>query len=384
MLTGRTRHVLAGAITITIFTAAVYVGVQAATGAFAPRYDLVATFDAAGQGLIAESDVKVRGVNIGEVSSVRLVNGRAQVTMKIERAEKVPENASATIRPKTLFGEKFVDIDPGPDETSGPFLPDGGRLVRTTGGFELERILAELHPVLQAVDGDDLAVVLGELAESGRDLGPTINRAVANFTQVADVQARHAADMQQFLDDLALLSEELSRRSGDLVAGATDLNAALPDLNARDDQLAVVLDQAARLSSDLADVLEANKPFMEKGITQGGKALQEIYDQREQLPGLVRGLRYFLQVLAEVGRIELGDGTRLAAIKGILGGGSECGRTTVGCPVYSGAPSGRGAPAGSPPRAPASAVPELPLELPLPTPQTGADALTSLVEGALR
>ena len=373
VLSRRSREVVTGTIAVLLVTAVVYVGVRAANGDFAPSYDLVATFDAAGQGLISESDVKIHGVNIGKVRSVELDAGRALVTMRIDADEDVPEAATATIRAKTLFGEKFVDIDPGEFETTGPFLSDGERIAQTTGGFELEQILADAHPILEAVDPEDLAVILSALAEAGRDLGATVNRSIANFAAVADVQARHDADTQQFLDDLALLSEELADRGDDLVGMATDLNVALPPLNERGDKLTTVLDEAARLAADLADVLEANRPLLEKGVTKGGRVLQTLYDQRGQLPGLVRGLRYFLQVLAEVGRIELGDGTRLAAIKGILGGGSPCGRTTVGCTTYAGPPAG----AASIARAPAE-------PLALPAPIRGPDALISLIEGTLR
>lgn len=368
---------LAGIITVVILTGSVYVGVRAANGAFDPVYEVSASFDAAGQGLLPESDVKIHGVNIGEVTAVELVDGRALVKMRINDDERIPVESTATIRPKTLFGEKFVDIDPGEAETSGPFLDDGGRIANTVGGFELERILADLYPVLQAVDGDELATILSELSAAGRGMGPTINRSIENFTAVADVQARHATDVQQFLDDLALLSEELAQRSDDLVAGATDLNVALPPLNQRGDQLAVVLDQAARLSTDLADLLEANRPLQDKAITQGGKALEELYDQRAQIPGLVRGLRYFLQVLSEVGRIELGDGTRLAAVKAIMGGGSTCGRTTVGCATYGDPPAGRST--GPHPGGEATA----PATLPGPEAVGGAEGLVTLVQGLL-
>ncbi|HEX7167198.1 MAG TPA: MlaD family protein [Acidimicrobiales bacterium] len=391
-LSPRMRDVLAGAITVTLLVSGTFLGITAATGRFTPRYRLLASFDAAGQGLIRDSDVKIHGVNIGQVASVKLVAGRALVTMDIDSEERVPRVATATIRPKTLFGEKFVDIDPGDDETTGPFLRDGERIEKTTGGFELEKILADLYPVLQSVDGDQLATIVTELSASGRDLGATVNRAIANFSKVADVQARHATETQQFLSDLALLSEELDRRAGDLVAGATDLNAALPPLNARSDELATILDQAARLSTDLADILEANRPFIDKNILYGGKTLQLLYDRRDQLPGLVRGLRYFLQVLGEVGRIELGDGTRLAAVKGILGGGSECGRTTVGCPTYEGDPAGRAASERAAAAGSAQGgdgeqdgghgdAPVAPP--PLPAPTTGPEALVTLVQGLL-
>ena len=385
---------LAGAIVMILMSSLTVFGVRAANGALRPRYQVVASFESAGQGLIEKSDVKIRGVNIGSVKSVRLRDGRALVRMDIDDDERVPASATATIRPKTLFGEKFVDIDPGIDETAGPFLTDEQEIRETTGGFELEKVLSQAYPIVQAIDPDELATILKELAAAGDDLGPTVNRTIVNFRKIAEQQGNRTEELAQFLDDLALLSETLETTSPVLVDTARDLNVALPELNRRGPQLATALDQAARLSADLADLLEANRPFLDKSITQGGKTIQLLFDERGQLPGLVRGLRYFFEVLGSVGRIELGDGTRLAAVKGILGGGPACGRTVMGCPLYEEAPAGRSpGPASATGRVPAGGsgdagagggAPAGTLLDPLPAPVSGAPGIVSLVEGLLR
>lgn len=335
----RTVNMLTGAITMLVLVAATVLGVKYSDGAFADRYQVEATFDAAGQGLISDSDVKIHGFNIGEVRGVSLEGGRARVRMDIDAGQRIPASAVATIRPKTLFGEKFVDIDPGDDEASGPFLEDEEEIRHTVGGFELERILSRAHPVLQAIDPAELATVLSTLAEAGEGSSEAVNRQIARFSELARIQASHDADTRLFLSDLALLSEELAGRADELVGAADDLNEVLPDLNERGDELAVVLDQAARLSGDVADLLQANRSFSEKSITKGGQTLQVLYDQRAQLAPLVIGLRQFLQTLAEVGRIPFGDGTFLAAIKFVMGEESGCGRTSEGCPSYRGAMS---------------------------------------------
>jgi phospholipid/cholesterol/gamma-HCH transport system substrate-binding protein len=369
----RATRMLAGAIVLVLASSLTVFGVRFANGALKPRYQVVASFESAGQGLLSKSDVKIRGVNIGSVKTVELREGRAFVRMDIDDDERVPVASTATIRPKTLFGEKFVDIDPGPTETTGPFLRDEQAITQTTGGFELEKVLSEAYPIVQAIDPDELASILKELAAAGDDLGPTVNRTIVNFRKVADQQNARTAELARFLDDLALLAETLETTSPVLVDTARDANVALPELNARGPQLAIALDQAARLSADVADLLEANRPFLDKSIVQGGKTVQLLFDERGQIPGLVRGLRYFFEVLGSVGRIELGDGTNLAAVKGILGGGSPCGRTVMGCPLYEGEPAGRSpGPASSSAPAPLAAAPA-----------TGADAVVSLVQGLI-
>ena len=123
MITLRRQNMLTGAIALLLMVSTIAVGVKAAFGAFDGGYKLVGTFSAAGQGLLPGSDVKVRGVNIGAVRSIELKDGKAEVTLRIKDGEQVPKAAIARVRAKTLFGEKFIDIDLSEaDEAKGPFF----------------------------------------------------------------------------------------------------------------------------------------------------------------------------------------------------------------------------------------------------------------------
>ena len=391
---------MTGLIALTLFGSLTVFGVYLGAGKLSPKYYLHARFTAAGQGLENGSDVKIHGINVGQVTTVHLVNGEAQVNMFLHSGQKVPTNASATIRPKTLFGEKFVDIDPGPNEATGPFLKNNGSIAQTTGGFELEQVLSDLYPILQAVRPEDITTLLDTLANAGQGLGPEVNRQIAAFQQVADVNVAHDADTRQFLDDLSKLSNTLANSAPDLVAGSKDLNVALPDLNAQAGNLTTVLDQLTRLSSDAADILDANRGFLNKAATEGGKTIQLLYDNRGQLPAVINGLREFLQVLGEAAGTlpdPSSPGTTFATIKFIVLGGSLCGgghdpqhpplpcqvagATLPPIPGISGASPP--APAAGQSAAGAPTAPGLP-PVTLPGPARGLQAITALLGGLLK
>src|SRR5437660_4679011 len=162
---------MTGLIALTLFGSLTVFGVYLGAGKLSPKYHLHARFAAAGQGLENGSDVKIHGINVGQVTTVHLVGGRAQVNMALHGGQKVPVSSSATIRPKTLFGEKFVDIDPGPHEAQGPFLKGNGFIKKTTGGFELEQVLSEAYPILTAIRPEDLTTLLDTLAQGGQGTG---------------------------------------------------------------------------------------------------------------------------------------------------------------------------------------------------------------------
>jgi phospholipid/cholesterol/gamma-HCH transport system substrate-binding protein len=314
----RNRFMISGAIGLIFVISLVTLGIKSSFGAFDGGYHLTGSFAAAGQGLLEGSDVKVRGVNVGEVDQIELVDNRAVITLRIEDRHRIPETVQAVIRPKTLFGEKFVDLTLGDDELSGPYLEDGGTIEDTLGGFELERVLAEAYPVIESIDPAELAVILDELATAGEGLGENINRSIVNGAVLTRLQASNDAEVRQFLGDLALLSEELDRLAPDLIAGAEDLNVALPTLNERGDQLNAALTEIAGLSSDVADLLENNREFTENALTNGSETLQILFDRRSQIQPLLLGIQRYTQTLAEAIRIEVGDGTLMAAVKNLV------------------------------------------------------------------
>jgi phospholipid/cholesterol/gamma-HCH transport system substrate-binding protein len=349
-------------------------------------YGLYATFSTAGQGLGARSDVKIHGVNIGQVKHVTLRNGRARVKMEINRGQKVPVDSSAVIRPKTLFGEKFIDINPGAQEATGPFLRGGQTITNTLGGFELERVLSDAYPILNAIRPEDLTVVLDTLAKGGEGEGTAVNRALDNFRKVADVQAAHDADTRQFLDDLANLSQTLADHAGDVVGAASSLNSALPAINQRGDEVTSVLQQLSRLSNDVADVLDANRTFQDKAVVEGGQSLALLAGRSKEIGPLLTGLRQYFQVQAIVGWIPLGDGTTLAAVKDIAGGDCPQGQVNGCSDAATAAAGAKGQRAGTTAPAPAGVAPSGPAAgsvLILPSPSTGANAIERLVRGLL-
>ena len=316
----RAQNVLSGAIALLLVISAVTIGVKFAFGAYSGGFEVVGTFDAAGQGLLPGSDVKVHGVNVGKVKRIELKDGRAEITLTLRDGERVPTDSTARIRAKTLFGEKFIDFDvTGTDEHAGPFLHSGDTIAKTEGGFELEAVLADAYPLLKEIDGTELLTVISNLAEGGRDLGEEVNRSLVNGAKVSDVFADNVDQTSQFLHDLALLSDQLADSADDIVGIAEAGNIALPVLNDHEAELITILQQTGRLSNDVADLLIGNKPFVDAALGTGSNAVQVLYNNRSQVVPLVIGLRQYIQTLTEVIRIPVGDGTLMGAVKAILG-----------------------------------------------------------------
>src|SRR5436305_13629742 len=72
---------------------------------FQHSYKLTATFDDA-TGLLKDDNVKVAGVVVGKVSSVKIDQGRATVEFSVKDSVKVPTDSQAALRWGNLIGPR--------------------------------------------------------------------------------------------------------------------------------------------------------------------------------------------------------------------------------------------------------------------------------------
>ena len=91
-------------------------------------------------GLHVGSDVKVSGVKVGEVSALEIdpKSYRANATLYIDNAIKLPVDSSAAIVSEGLLGGKYISLDPGADSD---LLTDKGEVTQTESSVNLETLL---------------------------------------------------------------------------------------------------------------------------------------------------------------------------------------------------------------------------------------------------
>jgi len=146
------------------------------------HYDTV-TLDTSTIGLQLpdRADVKIRGVEVGEVLNYTANPGGqgATVTLGIDpsQMDTIPANVTGAILPKTLFGEKYVSLEI-PSQPSPDHIAPGAVISKTAVSTEVEQVLADLYPLLNTVQPADLNETLNAIATAlegrGTELGQSI------------------------------------------------------------------------------------------------------------------------------------------------------------------------------------------------------------------
>jgi ABC-type transporter Mla subunit MlaD len=188
------RQLAVGTTVATLLIAGVGVAVAAPKLAGAPPHQFTIHFPTA-SGLVSGSDVLEAGSKVGVISDIRpLPDDHASVTVAVEDAYwPLHQGLQADIRPKSLLGEKYVDLHDG--SPKGPIY-DVSKVLDTPG----DSVPVELDQFINSLDTDTrsaLRVLLNDLGAGIAGRGFDLNQAI----QTGRDDLAHLAVTGQTLDN---------------------------------------------------------------------------------------------------------------------------------------------------------------------------------------
>jgi virulence factor Mce-like protein len=239
---------------------------------FTPVVEVTLLTDRIGSQLQVASDVKLRGLVVGEVRSIEVTGSGARLGLALDPGlvSMVPGNVSARLLPKTLFGERFVDLvapAAGSVESAGSGSARAVRPIRagavigqdrSSVAIELEKVFADLLPLLRSVRPEKLSATLNALASAlegrGTRLGQNLVLVDSYFKELNPRLPTIRAD----ISGLADLASTYAVAAPDLVAAASALVTTNTTLVTKRDDLAGFLAGTAGFANQAADFLSAD------------------------------------------------------------------------------------------------------------------------------
>jgi phospholipid/cholesterol/gamma-HCH transport system substrate-binding protein len=257
--------------------------------------------------------INVAGVKVGDVESVELKNGVAEVTFGIEpKYLPIYKNATILLRPRTGLQDMFFDMDPG--TKSAGEVHDGGTipLANTAPDVNLDEILSALDSDTRAY----LRILLdsagqglnGQSKNLGRLLGGIgpINR---DLKRLNSLVAERRQNLAELIHNLSVLTRAVGRHAGDVSTLVRASNSALgaiagqsPDLQRAVSELPGVLSNthtaltaATPFARQLGVTLNALRPFARDLPTLNASLIELAHKAtpaiRDQIRPLVRAAR---------------------------------------------------------------------------------------------
>jgi len=294
----RRNNAIIGTIALAIVVAFGYALTLFLGGGFKSGFEVTGTFTRAGQLLRDGSDVKLRGVLVGEVSGIDVgSNGQARIRMRIFPDEQIPSNVGAAIRAKTLFGEKFIELEippkMAPDNLhNGSMIPES----RTIGPFEVETILEKAVPILDAVDPEQFGAALHALAQSVDGNTTALRDATVQSEHLLTATERTLPNLERNLVHLQHFAAALNTSDTSLLQALNGLDEVGIAIRDHPDAFKQTVSDLSGLASNLGDIVTARQSDLSDIAGQGAAVLRTVADRANSLPHLVDALDGFLGV----------------------------------------------------------------------------------------
>ncbi|WP_020661799.1 MCE family protein [Amycolatopsis benzoatilytica] len=257
----KTKVRVAGVLFLAALSAFVLFTVKVYDKDFTTAVPVTLKADRVGNQLRAGGQVKARGVVVGEVRGVRAVPGGAEIALALEpdKVRWLPENVSALLVPKTLFGERYVQLSIPDADRARPLRP--GDVIsqdRSANAIELERVFDNLLPVLKAVQPQKLATTLTAVATALQGRGEQLGQTLATAADYLRKFNPNLPRLDRNVRDLATVTRLYGDIAPDLLNALTDSAVPLGTVNAKRTDLGSLYQQVTTSSQDLTAFLRQN------------------------------------------------------------------------------------------------------------------------------
>jgi phospholipid/cholesterol/gamma-HCH transport system substrate-binding protein len=240
---------------------------------FTPTVLVTLKTDHTGNELVANSDVKLRGIIVGSVRSVHVDNGDAcidstdptstcvsvKLALDPDRIDLIPSNVSAQILPKTLFGEQYVSLALPSQPAVHIKAHDVIAQDRSQGALETETVLGDTLPLLTAVQPAELNATLTAVATALQGRGAQLGKDLVELNTYLRQLNPQVPQLVEDLDKLGKVALQYNDAAPDIIATLNNLQVSARTVINKQAALTTLLATATSTSNVLASFLADNK-----------------------------------------------------------------------------------------------------------------------------
>ncbi|WP_110208471.1 MlaD family protein [Nocardioides daejeonensis] len=292
-----------GVITVLVGLVIAYVGITVQGGGELPlrTYTTVkAQFDDVGT-LKPSQKVTENGIRVGQITDIAIVDGAAEVTMRLDGDRDFYADATARVGNESALGKKFIDLDPGTKE-SGPLAGDLISTEQTDSATSLDDVFAPFDDDARAGLRTALSELGGGFSGHATDINDMLSRGpelLKDGTVIVDTLAAPGTNLDDLLVTAESLVGQFRGQSETLATLVEEAGQTLQAVNV--DQgapLRVTLDQLPEVLRTAKTGLKAINP----PLVRTARAVQKLAPGVDRLVDATPDLRGFMTESPPVAR----------------------------------------------------------------------------------
>jgi phospholipid/cholesterol/gamma-HCH transport system substrate-binding protein len=251
-----------------------------------------AAFSEAG-GLKTGDDVRIAGVKVGKVTAVDLDRDHVKVDFRVGRSTDLGRRTSATVRIKTILGQKFLALDPaGRGELHE--IP----LSRTTPAYDVVEAFSDLATTTGSIDTQQLATALDTVATTFEDSPEDVRTAVDGLGRLSRTIASRDQQIRELLEHANGVTGVLAARNKELVSLLSHGDLLLQELRERRADIHTLLVSTVTLSQQLTGLVRDNRAAVRPALGNLRNVLATLQANQDNLDRSIQLLAPFVRVFA--------------------------------------------------------------------------------------
>jgi phospholipid/cholesterol/gamma-HCH transport system substrate-binding protein len=254
-------------------------------------------------GLRANSDVRVRGVQVGKVVGIDLQkSGTALITFTVASDERLTEEDRLAIRFQNLVGQRYLGIvgaDDGPGAAGGAgnqrhkgALLNADRVIpvsKTSGSFDITSLFNGLRPLLTGAD----PAVFNTFAQNMIDLlqgegGVGIGDVLGDVERLTNFATNKNVMIRTIINNLGVISEQLQGKSAIIKALMENMGMLFDTLEVNLELLKGAFGKGAEVFPPIVEVMKSAFDLSLGGHDHVRARLMELIPDTDRLAAIMR------------------------------------------------------------------------------------------------
>ncbi len=303
------RRRLVGLVFLLVFALLIWLSLALYNKKFTPVSMVTLYTDSIGNEMHLGAEVMVRGVQVGEVRSISAdgTGARLELAIQPSMVAQLPANVTAEMVPTTLFGERYVDL-------LIPAQPSTARLVagsvitqdHSADAVEVEKVLNNLLPLLQASEPDKLSVFLTAVAQGLQGRGKELGQTLVQLNSLLHRYNPHLAALDTDIRELAGVARSLNQASPNLLQALDDFTVTSQTLTSERASFSALYATVTTASNDIRAFLDTNSNNIIRLSTDSTATLQILARYSPEYPCVLHDLAKFVPAANRL----LGQGTK--------------------------------------------------------------------------
>ncbi len=252
------------------------------------QYRVTAWFDQT-VGLYAGSDVRILGIEVGDITEVTPMGDRVRVRMLIDEDYDIPAEAAAIVLAPSLVSDRYVQF--APVYAGGPTMEDGAEVPveRTATPVELDRVYGALDELSVALGptGANSNGALSDLVDVGAanldGNGDALNRTLTGFSQAVETLARNRDGLFDSVENLQTFTSALAAIDSSVGAFNTNMAAVADLLEEERADLARAVELLSAALGDVAGFVRTNTDLLSTNVDKLADVTLALVQQRSAL-----------------------------------------------------------------------------------------------------